>query len=1079
MKKIFSFLVVCLLSSMAMGVWAQQDLPAKFSSADGSNENWYNISFNRYYSQGKYWLVDHDISGALINRVLDENGRKFQWKFVLVDSVKQPNKFYMVNREYGEYVSYMNPRNQNFITDSYGMLVPPRLEDPITGECTVKNWDGACRWYVDDSDVYYMDAYTKDLPSVFEFRWSSGQSGWGIIDVNQTEVWPNTGEVKCALNDWSESKRIIAVWVANDAGSIVNIERAGVPVLTVSTENLPMSSLLNFPSQSTFTVGGRLLNGNISITKEGPDESAFTVSPTTLLQSAGGGTVTVTFTPTALRDYEATIRISSPDAEDMLVKVTGEVFQQSDLPKISEGTNNYWYYIQFTRPLGRGDNIVLAKNDDDSDPTVMERPWNTGAQDPKQMWKIGGDWTNGYYLVNKANGEELLYNTKNVISDPSSLSIISTVDRDRYILVSDYGNTFNFERFRTTNNWQLYNRDITAVDVVDGVAQFVEGRRYVNEWDFIGNRVHHWFKNDDGNEMLFIPADKPLIRPNPAFGAVIAQVGETNSTTINVIGLGTSGDINVSLDGTGKDAFMLSTTSLPPEGGEIVIFFTCNSETEFSSASLVLSSAGADDVIVPLTGSYGGPIFSTPTQDVWCYIQFQRAVAKGRVWQNNGLEKKISQTAMVAGDYKQQWKLEGTEDAFIIQNRADGGFFVFQKATSGTYAGTVTTAERAIMTDKEDDAEPFAAVFNGSEWWFKLLLEGQPTNRIAVNDEGNRQNEISVWSNPDSGNPVRIIPVEKKDANKKGITYVATTTNLVTYNSGTATAKVNVSGNKLTGNITAALTGSDADKFTLSPSTLPAAGGELTITFSPTAAQQAYSASLILSSADVKNVTLPFTGMKSPRTSVPWNTVWYYIQFERTANKTDVNVNTNVWQWNGPEYEMSQAPKEDGFEAQHWKFVGDIKSEFIIENRMGGQIAFDKTENDATLQIEPTGNPLIRDEGDPMLLKQNGTKWELQLAKFTTFQHSYMNDARDLGIEIGRWIAGDGGNFVKFFVVNEDAETGIKGPSIDTDDKLVSVKYYNLQGIEITNPPAQGVYIVKKIYASGKIQAAKQLRLAK
>ena len=1055
MKKIFSFLVVCLLSSMAMGVWAQ-DLPPGVKFSDGTNEYWYNISFNRYYDQQKYWLVDHEVSGALIHQVLNENSANFQWKFVLVPG--ETKRFYMVNRQYGEYVAHVDASVTTY-TDTYGMQVPPELIDANGNVLRV-----------DDSFVYYMDGDSKNYAKVFEFQYSPDQKGWGIID---TEI---TGTTHQALNDWRVLGRIVAVWDLNDPGSIVRIDPSGVPLVVTSTDSISVSSLVNYKSQATFTVSGRTLNSAITVAVEGADASAFTADPTTL--PAKSGKVTVTFSPTELRAYEATIRISTPGTDDKLVKLTGEVYQQSDLPQISaEGGPEHWYYIQFQRRVPK----VIAANSSATDPRVLERDFTTGAPDPNQMWKICGNWNDGYYLVNKANLKEMLYNTKDTTGMNLPAGTVNPTrinpdfENDRYYLPeSGYGSTFDFVRFKTSNHWQLRNRDVSSDG---GSLTSNPERRYVNEW-WSGDQnnsdlmLHHWDKNDDGNEILFISADQPLIKTNPVFANLSAPVGETKTATVTVFGVGTTGDINISIAGAGKDKFRVDPVSLPAEGGDVTISFTSDSETEYYTASMTLSSAGAADVTVPLFGNSGGPIFSTPTQNVWSYIQFQRAAGQGKVVQSNGVGKEISQVPMVPGDPKQQWKLSGTKDGLVIENRA-GGFFFYQKSADGT----VPTSNHAIIN--ETDGDLLSAVYDPNAtttdpvggpglWEFKLLVNNG--NKDGVNDYN--QNIVGLWDASDwNGNAVKLIPVESEEAHNPMLIAEASATNLAVPAGETANAKVTVTGTFLTGAITAALTGDDAANFSLSASTLPKEGGELTVTFAPTASEQGYKATLTLSSAGIKDVTVSFAGLTPPKFSTTGNEVWYFLQFERTANRND-DKKSNVWTSNGYGYEMAQVQKEDDYYAQQWKLVGDWKSEFVIESREGGQIFFDKPTNDQGVE-SAAGNALIGDAGDSLVLKQNGTKWEIQLAMHTDGTWGCLNDPAADGTQVGLWYLGDGGNYVKFIPV--DIQQGIQQPSIDPSGQVVSMKFYTLQGIEVRKPAVTGVYIVKKVYSSGKTQAVKQL----
>jgi hypothetical protein len=64
---------------------------------------------------------------------------------------------------------------------------------------------------------------------------------------------------------------------------------------------------------------------------------------------------------------------------------------------------------------------------------------------------------------------------------------------------------------------------------------------------------------------------------------------------------------------------------------------------------------------------------------------------------------------------------------------------------------------------------------------------------------------------------------------------------------------------------------------------------------------------------------------------------------------------------------------------------------------------------------------------------------------------------------------------VDYVAVKTALPTAIQ-PAGQIDDPVVAVKYYNLQGMEISQPLEKGVYIVEKIHASQKISVTKELK---
>ena len=98
-----------------------------------------------------------------------------------------------------------------------------------------------------------------------------------------------------------------------------------------------------------------------------------------------------------------------------------------------------------------------------------------------------------------------------------------------------------------------------------------------------------------------------------------------------------------------------------------------------------------------------------------------------------------------------------------------------------------------------------------------------------------------------------------ESAPKPELTATPATLNFSTV-AGTAVKNtVTVTGANLTGDITTAVSGTNASYFTVSPESLGTNGGELTITYNPTAAGN-HTATLTLSSAGAEDVTIALTG---------------------------------------------------------------------------------------------------------------------------------------------------------------------------------------------------------------------------
>jgi len=96
------------------------------------------------------------------------------------------------------------------------------------------------------------------------------------------------------------------------------------PIISVSPTTLSFEEIeveaTSVPQ--TITVSGENLIGNITYTQTGTDAGAFTITEASW-NPATGGTLNITFSPTQARTYTAILTLSSTDAENVAVSLTG------------------------------------------------------------------------------------------------------------------------------------------------------------------------------------------------------------------------------------------------------------------------------------------------------------------------------------------------------------------------------------------------------------------------------------------------------------------------------------------------------------------------------------------------------------------------------------------------------------------------------------------------------------------------------------------------------------------------------------------------------------------------------------
>ncbi|MDR0969221.1 MAG: PKD domain-containing protein [Lentimicrobiaceae bacterium] len=167
---------------------------------------------------------------------------------------------------------------------------------------------------------------------------SSGYFYNEYITVNATD-WTEYTQTIAAENTTDVAEFIFSVRNTVEGNDHLQIDNVTIssgtatPQLTVSPSSLAFGDVTTGTTTSakTVTVSGTNLTGNISYTKTGTDASSFTITETSW-NVATGGTLSVTFTPTEERTYAANIVVSSTDADDKTITLSGTGISASAPP---------------------------------------------------------------------------------------------------------------------------------------------------------------------------------------------------------------------------------------------------------------------------------------------------------------------------------------------------------------------------------------------------------------------------------------------------------------------------------------------------------------------------------------------------------------------------------------------------------------------------------------------------------------------------------------------------------------------------------------------------------------------------
>ena len=538
----------------------------------------------------------------------------------------------------------------------------------------------------------------------------------------------------------------------------VTIAQLTAKITPITDQNLG-DVLVNQSAVKTVTVNAIGLT-QIAVAVSGDDAGAFSV-PDVI---NAGDVLPITFSPTEKRAYNATITLSAEGVEDVVFSVTGDA--NFDLPvQISSDDNSdeHWYYIRFSRKAV--DKLVWSLSNTET--MIVQDTLNSAAA-PRddQQWKICGNWTEGYFLINKATGGEITYIAED--SDDGSIT------GNRYYQAPNTGDIFNFVRFKIgneiTSDWQFYNRSESA-------------NRYVN--DSNGEYLCNYSANNEGNRLVFIPVDQPVIMTTATLLAFETPVSETSTKTISISALNLTTGIAAAISGADESAFSLDPASLSATGGELSITFSPN-ETKVYTATLFLNS-GTTTLEISLTGNsdLDLPEFSASTTpspaDKWYYIQFGRqdgtqfAGGVSRVWtveptiEDVRLGTKVMSRPIVQGNTEQQWKIVGDwATGYKIISRNGGQMVLVDLDTNEE--DDVVELRIVLAADFGDkflfkNRNTTTGNYNFGRWQLQIVNKFDG-NYNYLNDHGGGDNEnaIGLYDPNDPGAYLNFIPVSNGNA---------------------------------------------------------------------------------------------------------------------------------------------------------------------------------------------------------------------------------------------------------------------------------------------------------------------------
>lgn len=109
-----------------------------------------------------------------------------------------------------------------------------------------------------------------------------------------------------------------------------------VPKISVDVESLDMVATYNSYAEKEITVTGSYLKGDITLAIEGANAEKFELSQYSISQADGSAKIEVKYTPVRdITHHTASIRISSPGCEDVVIPINAESTEWNDVEEVS------------------------------------------------------------------------------------------------------------------------------------------------------------------------------------------------------------------------------------------------------------------------------------------------------------------------------------------------------------------------------------------------------------------------------------------------------------------------------------------------------------------------------------------------------------------------------------------------------------------------------------------------------------------------------------------------------------------------------------------------------------------------
>ena len=479
--------------------------------------------------------------------------------------------------------------------------------------------------------------------------WSGDSNGYCTLH-NFTTSTGATGQSGSYVFNYGEA---MIIGIEPPAGALDNARIKADPT------TLTMNAVLGHPATATFTVTGYNLTGNVNLSLSGSNAFSISTSSISAAQAENGVTVTVTYNPNAVGNHEATVTLSSAEAEDVNVKLNGSATLEIYDPVMLEARNitSTSFTAAWTdeTPAANVESYTLYVSDQPFKPAVAlldSIDW-TGSNNVPSGWTAQGltyyGSNSASYLSSSGYVRSNTYDltgydkvTVMIYSEPynnnNTLTVATSADSKTVNLPS--GSSFTWYTFVlncATNDYihitasgmpdmryvKVYAGDLTDAKqlkasetgdatyrVITGITDksyTVTGLTAGGTFNFyvVANYVDGAVGNSNVEEVTLLESTDPTLTVNTVNVDLTANVGETATATFNVSGAYLTGDVTLTLnDDNGVYNITPTTISAADamNGVDVTVTYAPTALGNHN-ATVTLSSADAEDATVTLNGT--------------------------------------------------------------------------------------------------------------------------------------------------------------------------------------------------------------------------------------------------------------------------------------------------------------------------------------------------------------------------------------------------------------------------------------------------------------------------------------------